>query len=80
MEIPQIPGLLPHHTEDGEESFIATRLDDGSNFYEVHAVWRPAIVASKICLPATRFVQRWATRRYIVGVQDAVAAAEPVAA
>jgi uncharacterized protein (UPF0548 family) len=59
---------LPHHPEDGEESFIVERRPDGSASYTVTAVWRPAMLCTRLFPPLTRWVQRRATIQYVEGV------------
>ncbi|MGH1506451.1 MAG: YndJ family transporter [Acidimicrobiales bacterium] len=59
---------LPHHPEDGEESFIITRDVDGTCHYTVTAVWRPGTLAARIVPPLTRFLQQRAADRYLDGV------------
>ncbi len=59
---------LPHHPEDGEESFIITRSSDGDARYTVTAVWRTGTYASRVLPPLTRFLQRRAIGRYLTGL------------
>jgi uncharacterized protein (UPF0548 family) len=59
---------LPHHPEDGEESFIVERRSDGTAFYTVTAVWRPGMLCTRIGAPITRRVQQRTTARYLAGV------------
>lgn len=59
---------LPHHPEDGEESFIITRSADGEARYTVTAVWRTGTYASRVVPPLTRFLQRRAIGRYLTGI------------
>ncbi len=59
---------LPHHPEDGEESFIITRNVDGTCHYTVTAVWRTGTLTSRIVPPLTRFLQRRVIGRYLDGV------------
>ncbi len=59
---------LPHHPEDGEESFIVERRADGSVHYVITAVWRPAMMLTRLIPPLTGFVQRRAIGRYLAGV------------
>lgn len=59
---------LPHHPEDGEESFTITRTDDGQVTIEVVAVWRPATLANHLCPPVTRFLQNRAINKYLDGI------------
>ena len=62
---------LPHHPEDGEESFIVTRHEDGTVDVCVTAVWRPATVANHVCPPLTRFLQNRAINQYLDGISTA---------
>lgn len=59
---------LPHHPEDGEESFIVTRQKDGTVDVVVTAVWRPAILANHLCPPMTRYLQNRAINKYLGGI------------
>jgi uncharacterized protein (UPF0548 family) len=59
---------LPHHPEDGEESFIIERLPDGTAHYTVTAVWRTASFASRALPPLTRYLQRRTIGRYLTGI------------
>lgn len=59
---------LPHHPQDGEESFIVARAPDGTIDVTVTAVWRPATLASRVCPPLTRFLQDRAINRYLDGI------------
>lgn len=75
---------LPHHPECGEELFLVERTDgsssesgaaDGAEITAViEAVWRPGNLITRIGLPATRFFQRRATRRYLDGLATALPA------
>ena len=71
---------LPHHPEDGEESFLVTRHEDGTADVTVTAVWRPATVASRLCPPFTRYLQNRITTRYLDGIAVTRGPAEVVAA
>ncbi|MFN0029283.1 MAG: YndJ family transporter, partial [Acidimicrobiales bacterium] len=59
---------LPHHPEDGEESFVVHRLADGTCRYTVTAVWRPSLLMTRVLPPLTGLVQRRAITRYLDGV------------
>ncbi len=61
---------LPHHPEDGEESFIVERKHDGSASYTITAVWRAGMLCTRIVPPLTRWLQVRATRRYLAGVAE----------
>ena len=71
---------LPHHPEDGEESFIVTRDEDGSVDVTVTAVWRPATVANHLFPPLTRFLQNRAINRYLDGIATVTEQIAPMAA
>ena len=60
---------LEHHPEIGEESFIVQRRSDGFEIV-VDAVWKPGGVASAICPPLTRAIQRRFIGRYLQGITD----------
>ena len=59
---------LPHHPEDGEESFIVTRHPNGDLEILVTAVWRGAAIANYVVPPLTRFLQNRAINRYLAGI------------
>ncbi len=59
---------LPHHPEDGEESFIVERHPDGTATYTVTAVWRAGMLCTRIIPPLTRRLQQKATQQYLNGV------------
>jgi uncharacterized protein (UPF0548 family) len=59
---------LPHHPEDGEESFIISRRDRGGVEVTITAVWRAATLASRVCPPLTRHLQNRAIDRYLKGI------------
>ncbi len=61
---------LPHHPEDGEESFVVHRREDATITYTVTAVARPASIESKVFPPATRFMQNRAITAYLRGVSS----------
>ena len=61
---------LPHHPEDGEESFIVTRHDDGTVEMAVSIMWRGAAVANHVLPPLTRFLQERAINHYLIGTAD----------
>ena len=62
---------LPHHPEQGEELFLVERDGEGTISAAIEAVWRPGNLITRIGLPATRFFQRRATDRYLVGLTAA---------
>ncbi len=64
---------LPHHPEDGEESFIVTRHADGRVDFTITAVWRPATVANRLCPPVTRALQNRVVNQYLEGIASAAA-------
>lgn len=59
---------LPHHPEDGEESFVVSRDEDDCVDVTITAVWRPATVAARACPPVARFLQNRTTNRYLDGL------------
>lgn len=61
---------LPHHPEDGEESFIIHRHDDGTLEIVVTAMWRGAAVANHVLPPLTRFLQNRAIGQYLDGIAE----------
>jgi uncharacterized protein (UPF0548 family) len=63
---------LPHHPEEGSESFIVRQEPDGHLVGEVEAVWRPASLATAWCRPLTRRVQRRYVERYLDGIEAAI--------
>jgi len=71
---------LPHHPEDGEESFIVRRDEGGSVDVTVTAVWRPATVANNLFPPLTRFLQNRAINQYLDGIATVTEQTAPKAA
>ena len=63
-----IYATLPHHPEQGEELFLVERDNGGAITAVIEAVWRPANLITRIGLPVTRFFQRRATHRSLVGL------------
>ena len=61
---------LPHHPEIGEERFLVERGADGAITAVIEAVWRPANPITRIGMPATRYFQLRATRRYLDGLSS----------
>lgn len=59
---------LPHHPEDGHESFTITRHPDGAALLTVTAVWRTDTYAARALPPLTRHLQRRAIGRYLEGI------------
>lgn len=59
---------LPHHPEDGEESFIVERHPDGTVDVTVTAVWRASILANYLCPPLTDVLQSRAIGKYLDGI------------
>lgn len=58
-------GTLAGHPEDGEESFIVERTDDGSVWLEIRAFSRPANRRWWLVYPVLRMSQWFYTRRYL---------------
>jgi len=63
-----IYSTLPHHPEDGEESFVVTQHADGRVDVAVTAVWRAVMLGNHLCPPLTRFLQNRAIIRYLDGI------------
>jgi uncharacterized protein (UPF0548 family) len=57
-------GTLAGHPEDGEESFIVERTEDGSVWLEIRAFSRPANTFWWMVYPVLRATQASLTRRY----------------
>jgi uncharacterized protein (UPF0548 family) len=57
-------GTIAGHPEDGEESFIVDRTEDGSVWLEIRAFSRPANRGWWLVYPVLRFSQAFYTRRY----------------
>ena len=58
-------GSLPGHPEAGEESFLLERGTEGAVTFTVSAYSRPASTLARLGGPATGWVQRWMTGRYL---------------
>ena len=58
-------GSLPGHPEAGEESFLLERGAEGAVAFTVSAFSRPASSLARLGGPATAWVQRWMTGRYL---------------
>src|SRR3954471_18871325 len=65
-------GSLPGHPESGEELFLVERVGD-ETWAEVRAFSRPGRWYVALGGPVVRRLQRWAARRYIGAVREAVA-------
>ncbi|MCU1414308.1 MAG: hypothetical protein JWN80_1648 [Microbacteriaceae bacterium] len=57
-------GTLRGHPEDGEESFVVDRTEDGSVWLEIRAFSRPASRFWWVVYPVLRVSQAFYTRRY----------------
>ncbi len=68
---------LPHHPEDGEESFVISVEPDGGVRATIEAVWRAQTFAARCLPPLTRLLQRRAIGRYLDGFGTAREAARP---
>lgn len=68
-------GTLPGHPEEGEEAFHVVLAPDGALLFEIVAFSRPAALLARLGGPISRGVQRRATRRYLDGMKQEVAAA-----
>ena len=71
---------LPHHPEDGEESFIIERGPNDELEMVVTAMWRGAAVANHVIPPLTRFLQNKAIGRYLTGTAEFSPADQPATA
>jgi uncharacterized protein (UPF0548 family) len=58
-------GTLPGHPEDGEESFVVERADDGSVWIVIRAFSRPSRWYWWLVAPVLRLTQEFYTRRYL---------------
>lgn len=70
---------LPHHPEDGHESFTVTRHADDTALLTVTAVWRTSTYAARVLPPLTGFLQRRAINRYLGGIADRPGSPQPAA-
>lgn len=66
---------LAGHPEQGEESFLVRRTDDGAILLTVSSVSRPASLAARAAGQVTRAVQRRQVQRYLDAVTRAAASA-----
>ena len=65
-------GTLTNHPEQGEESFMATRADDGVVNFDIVAVSRPRQMLARALPPVARRLQIAATNRYFDAMTSAV--------
>lgn len=65
-------GTLSVHPEQGEESFIVSRADDGDARFDVQAVSRPVHPLARAFSPVADRLQDAAVRRYVAAMQSAV--------
>lgn len=63
-------GTLAGHPESGEESFVLTRLQDGTVRFDVVAFSRPHSRIARLGGPLTTAAQRLATRRYLHALDE----------
>jgi uncharacterized protein (UPF0548 family) len=56
---------LPGHPESGEESFVIEHRADGTTWFRIEAISRPATRLAKLGGPLTRRVQLVMTTRYL---------------
>jgi uncharacterized protein (UPF0548 family) len=61
---------LPHHPEEGEESFLIERRPDGSSSYTITAVSRPAMFCTRLVPPLSRWLQSRIANKYLHGVSQ----------
>ncbi|MEO6570270.1 MAG: DUF1990 domain-containing protein [Ilumatobacteraceae bacterium] len=66
-------GTLEVHPEQGEESFIVSRAEDGTVTFEVVASSRPRHMLARAAPPVARFLQAHAAGRYLSAMESAVA-------
>ncbi|MGB0111941.1 MAG: DUF1990 domain-containing protein [Ilumatobacteraceae bacterium] len=65
-------GTLPNHPEQGEESFMAVRSDDGEVNFDIVAASRPHQILARAFPPVARRLQVAATNRYFDAMQSVV--------
>jgi len=65
-------GTLPVHPEQGEESFIVVRAQDGRVRFDVQAVSRPIHPLARAFFPIANRLQDAAARRYLAAMKAAV--------
>ncbi len=66
-------GTVAGHPESGEESFVVERSGSGLVSMTVRVDARPATRPARLAAPVVDRVQRWALKRYLAAVRDAVA-------
>jgi len=66
---------LPGHPEQGEETFMITRADDGTVWATVSSLSRPAALAARIGAPLAARAQRAVVGRYLAAIARAADAA-----
>ena len=65
-------GTLPGHPEEGEASFVVTRLADGDVEFRVASFSRPVAPLARASKPLTRRIQRRVTLSYLAAIKAAV--------
>ncbi len=65
-----IYSTLPHHPQDGEESFVIHRHPDGEVEMVVTAVWRAGVVGAFVVPALTTFLQERAIAHYLLGTAE----------
>lgn len=60
-------GTLPHHPEEGEETFSVGDNRDGTVTFRVAAFSKPAGIVTRLIGPVGRIIQRTMTKRYLRG-------------
>jgi uncharacterized protein (UPF0548 family) len=64
-------GTLSTHPERGEESFMMTRLEDGTVSFQIVVVSQARNPLARACPPVARLLQRRATARYLATMRNA---------
>ena len=67
-----IYGTLPHHAEQGEESFVVEHLPNDTVRFTVRAHSRPGHPLVKLGSPVARHVQKVINTRYLRAMKDLV--------
>jgi uncharacterized protein (UPF0548 family) len=65
-------GTLPGHPESGEEAFVVERRPDGSVFFTVQAISRPAAWYARAAGPLGHRLQAAVARRYAAALRSAL--------
>lgn len=65
-------GTLPRHPESGEELFLLQRHEDGQIAFTITAFSKAASLPARFGGPATRWLQKTMTRRYLTAPDQLV--------